>query len=169
LDSTVARTNQMLDAKVAVKYGKTAEHTLDFEAKVGKPTDVQTVLKVKTRSSRRSFLNFDVDWEVERSDNRLEHKLEYTRGVEEPKVHLSLNGKIRIDARNDFEILDEITFKHPNLNIDFHAKTDAKASPGQPRHADLTITANSLKASVKYENAGTGLRDYSVKANVSGS
>lgn len=164
IDSTISRADRVVDAKVALKYGKTAEHTFELEGRAGMPSETKTILKTKVRSSRRSFLNFDIDWEVNKSDNTLDHKLEYTRGTSDPKVQLSVNGKVKLAAKNDFELVHELVFKHPQLNVDVSAKADAKVAPGQPRHAELSINANSLKADLKYESPGTELWDYTVTA-----
>lgn len=165
VDANVARTNKVVISKINTKYGESAQHTFDLETTIGQPTDGQAVLKAKARCSRRSTLNFDIDWSATKGADSIEHKLEYSRGLEEPKVHISQNAKIQIESARKFNILNELTIKHPTLEVDFYTKADAKAAPGEPRHAELVFNANTLKSNIRYEAVGANLLDYTVNAN----
>lgn len=165
VDADVGRTNNVLTSKFNTKYGESAQHTFDLETTIGQPKVGQAVLKAKARCSRRALLNFDIDWSATKEANSFEHKLEYSRGVEEPKVHISQNAKIQIESKKKFNILNELTIKHPTFEIDFYTKADAKAAPGEPRHAELVLNANTLKSNIRYEATGVNLLDYKVNAN----
>ncbi|ODN00144.1 Apolipophorin, partial [Orchesella cincta] len=167
LEGSYKRQGKVADFKLDSKYGQTAQHTLSVEAHGGSPATGENVLKLVTRSSRREFLNFDLDWHLKRGENKIEHKLDYTRGLTEPKVVIRQESEIEIKSAREFDVESELTIKHPAYNIDFHAEAEAKSVPGQERHAELELNAgNNLKAKASFESSGAGLSNYKVLGNL---
>lgn len=111
LDGKYKRQGQLVDFVVNSKYGQEAQHTLSLDATVGSPSPRENVVKISTRSSRRELLNFDLDWSLKRGDNKIEHKLEYTRGLTEPKVVIKQKSEIQIISRKEFDVESELTSK----------------------------------------------------------
>lgn len=103
------RKGKLVDVKFDSKYGQDAQHTLTVDATVGSPTPRENVLKVTTRSSRREFLNFDVDWSLKRGDHNIDHSFKYTRGLTEPKVVIKQESEIKIVSFKEFDVESELT------------------------------------------------------------
>ncbi|CAL8089591.1 unnamed protein product [Orchesella dallaii] len=167
LDGFYKRQGRVADFKLDSKYGQTAQHSLSIEARGGVPTAGEKVLKLVTRSSRSEFLNFDLDWKLKQEQNKIEHSLDYTRGLTEPKVVIRQKSEIEIVSRNQFDVESELTIKHPAYNIDFHVEAEAKSEPGKLRHAELELKAgDNVQAKATFEGTGDLLTDYKVIGNL---
>ena len=165
-DGHLMKGSYILDTKIHAHYGSEKQHSFEFENKLEWPNQGHYEFTVKTRSSRRSFLNLDAHGEVAKEGNEYTSELVYTRGLTEPKVHLSHKLKTKIESRKQFEIFHETLVKHPVLNLDMFSKLETKAAPGAARSADLTFNINSLKTKAKKESEGGNVLKYKVKATV---
>lgn len=115
VDGSYKRVGKLVNFNVNSKYGQESQHTLSVESKVGSPVSGEHVLHLVTRSSRREFLNFDLDWSLKRGDNSIDHNLKYTRGLTEPKVLITQKSEIKFVSRKEFDVDSELTSKQFNI------------------------------------------------------
>lgn len=88
-----------------MKYGKEAQHLLSFDGELFTPTPRDTKFSLAVSSSRRSFLNFDIEYKSARMANGFQNSLLIHRGVDEgSRLTISQMANYKYDSTKIFDI-----------------------------------------------------------------